>query len=164
MKRTLTSNLITVAVFSAASVLGGLIKIPSPAGSIALDSLPGYFSAAYFHPVVGGTVGFIGHIGSAATGGLPLGALHILIAIFMFLWCFLFGAIVRRFDSILGLVFASIVAFVGNTAIPVLCIPAGLPQETAFAITPFVALASAINIVLAALAIKALAAANIKGI
>jgi uncharacterized membrane protein len=164
MNSGLTKAFIRVAVCSAASALGGLIKIPSPVGSIALDSLPGYFAAGYFSPVVGAVVGFIGHLGSAATGGLPLGALHIVIASLMFFCCLLFGIIVRTTNRVWGLFLASLIALAANSLIPAACTLFGLSSDTAKLITPFVIIASTVNIVLAAFAIKALSSARIKGI
>jgi uncharacterized membrane protein len=164
LKSNPTRAFIRIAVCSAASALGGLIKIPSPVGSIALDSLPGYFAAGYFSPLVGAVVGFVGHLGSAVSGGLPLGALHILIASLMFLCCFLFGFIVRTTNRVWGLFLASFTALAANSSIPMICSLFGLPLDTVKLITPFVFIASAVNIALAAFAIRALSAARIKGI
>ena len=65
-------KLAIMAIFIALSAVGSLIKIPSPLGSIGLDSAPGFFAAVAF----GGWVGFIviavGHILSAAIVGFPL--------------------------------------------------------------------------------------------
>ncbi len=70
-----------MAIFVALSAVGALIKIPSPTGTVALDSCPGYFSAIAFGWLEGGIVAAIGHIFTAATTGFPLGVpIHILIA------------------------------------------------------------------------------------
>lgn len=54
--------------------VGALIKIPSPIGTIGLDSAPGYFSALAFQPVTEGSiVAAIGHLLSAGVVGFPLG-------------------------------------------------------------------------------------------
>ena len=42
-----------VAILIALSGVGALIKIPSPTGTVALDSAPGYFTAVAFGPVEG---------------------------------------------------------------------------------------------------------------
>ena len=44
----------TLAVFIALSVVGAFIKIPSPIGSMALDSFPALLAAALLGPVAGG--------------------------------------------------------------------------------------------------------------
>ncbi|NLJ60235.1 MAG: ECF transporter S component [Firmicutes bacterium] len=73
-----------MAIFVALSAVGALIKIPSPTGTVALDSCPGYFSAVAFGSLEGAIVAAIGHIFTAATTGFSLGVpIHILIAIEM---------------------------------------------------------------------------------
>ena len=72
-----------LAIFSALSVVGSLIKIPSPIGSLAFDSFPGFFVALLFGPTEGALVSGLGHLATAATSGFPLGILHIPIAIGM---------------------------------------------------------------------------------
>ncbi len=158
-------HVLTVAVFGAASVALGLIKIPSPVGSIALDSLPGYFTAAYFNPLVGGIVGALGHLGSAATAGFPLGGMHIVVAVQMFFWCGVFGLIIKVVNRPVALIFASLAAIALNgIASPLLLVPFGLPSGTAKMLMPFLLFASAANVVVAAIAIKALSSAKVKGL
>ena len=72
-----------MAVFVALSVVGAFIKIPSPTGTVAMDSCPGYFSALAWGYREGATVIALGHLATAATVGFPLGVLHLLIAILM---------------------------------------------------------------------------------
>lgn len=158
-------HIVTIAVFSAAAVALGLVKIPSPVGSIALDSAPGYFAAVFFGPAIGAAVGAIGHLASAATGGFPLGGMHIAVAVQMLLWCAIFGAIARRGNSVAALVLASIVAIALNgVASPLLLVPLGLPLPTALQILPFLVFASAVNVVLAAVSAKAVAHSKVRGI
>src|SRR5665648_13939 len=70
-----------LALFSALSVVGSFIKIPSPVGSLAFDSFPGFFVALFFGPAEGALVSGLGHLATAATSGFPLGILHIPIAV-----------------------------------------------------------------------------------
>jgi uncharacterized membrane protein len=72
-----------LAIFTALSVVGSLIKIPSPIGSLAFDSAPGFFVALFFGPLEGGLVCGIGHLATAAASGFPLGILHLPIALGM---------------------------------------------------------------------------------
>jgi uncharacterized membrane protein len=156
---------LVVGIFALVSAFGGLIKLPSPVGSIALDSAPGYFAAAYYGPVVGGTVGFIGHIASAATAGFPLVWYHPPIAILMFGCCALYGAIVRRFDSNSGLVCGSVIASLANTSIPlVLYLVRLYPKAIAFGILPFLLVASCVNVALASIGYAFLSRLRIRGI
>ena len=72
-----------LAIFTALSVVGSFIKIPSPIGSLAFDSAPGFFVALFFGPFEGGLVCGLGHMATAAVSGFPLGLLHLPIALGM---------------------------------------------------------------------------------
>jgi hypothetical protein len=144
---------VIIAVFSAMSVVGGLIKLPSFVGSVALDSAPGYFVAAFYHPILGAIVGLVGHIGSAATAGMPLGPLHLVIGVAMMFICGVFGLIARSGKSVWFLMGAAPLAILLNSVIlPLVLIPFGLPQAVAFGLMPFLAFASLVNVGLASAA------------
>lgn len=147
------------AAFIAASALGGLAKFPSPVGSIALDSAPGYFLAAYVHPILGGLVGSVGHIASAATAGFPLGHVHIWVALQQFAWCLVFGAIARAFNSHWALVPAVLVAVLLNgIGAPLMLGALGIVDMTlAKAVVIVLTVASLVNVVFAAIAVRLLA-------
>ena len=89
-----------LAIFSALSVVGSLIKIPSPVGSLAFDSFPGFFVALLFGPAEGALVSGLGHIATAATSGFPLGILHIPIAIGMALAAAAIGLLNKMHKSL----------------------------------------------------------------
>jgi uncharacterized membrane protein len=159
MKRTFTEIAIIVGVFGAASVVGGYLKIPSPIGSIALDSLPGYFTGGYFGPMLGGVVGAIGHLASALTGGLPLGPTnHLAIAATMFFWCAGFGLIMRRIKGWLGAALAVAFATFANGVLSTYLIVAlgGVPAAAAPSVVFFVTIAAFINSTLAAVGVRIL--------
>lgn len=147
------------AAFSAASALGGLIKVPSPVGSIAFDAVPGYFLAVYIHPVLGGIVGMIGHLASASTAGFPLGYLHIAVALQMFVWCTAFGLLGRVRDTQLALLPAAAISVALNGIVgPFMLAAAGLvPMALARSIWPVLTAASLGNVGLAALAVVLMA-------
>ena len=107
-------NVIIVAAFSALAAVGGLIKLPSPVGSIALDSAPGFFVAGFYSPILGGITGFLGHLASAATAGFPFGFIHLLIGFLQLCWCYLFGAVVRKGNSPWALLIAGGAAVLAN--------------------------------------------------
>ena len=70
-----------LAIFIALSAVGAVIKIPSPLGSIGLDSFPGYFCALAFGYPEGAIVIAVGHILSAAIARFSLTVpLHLAIA------------------------------------------------------------------------------------
>lgn len=72
------------AMVSAMCAIGALVKIPMGIGSAALDSAPALLAAAFLPPAAAGAAAMIGHLISAITGGTPLGPLHLLIAVEMF--------------------------------------------------------------------------------
>ncbi len=104
-----------MAILIALSVVGALIKIPSPTGTVALDAVPAYFAALAFHPLEGGIIGAIGHIITAMTTGFPLGVpLHLLVAAEMVVFVWVFGYLARRVNVIVAAVVAVILnGFVG---------------------------------------------------
>ncbi|MCG8616904.1 MAG: ECF transporter S component, partial [Desulfobacterales bacterium] len=57
------------AIFIALSAVGAMIKIPSPVGTIGLDSGPGYFCGLAFGYRTGSLVIFIGHLLTAGIVG-----------------------------------------------------------------------------------------------
>jgi uncharacterized membrane protein len=151
--RGMRENLVVLAVFTAASAVGGIVKVPSPLGSIALDSLPGYFAAAYYGPIVGGLIGSLGHLASAATAGFPLGLLHLGVCVQMFAWCALYGFVVRALNKTWGVWLATGVAIVLNGLVaPFLLVPLGLPIGLAKTLLLFLTIAAAANVVLASFA------------
>jgi uncharacterized membrane protein len=82
-----------IGLFIAMSVVGSLIKIPSPTGTIALDALPGFIAAGLLGGGTGALVGALGHLMTAFTAGFPLGPpLHLFIALEMalVLWTYAF--------------------------------------------------------------------------
>lgn len=86
-----TKKLSLLALFIALSVIGASIKIPAVIGSIALDVFPALFAAVLIGKRTGAVVAGFGHIISALLGGMPLGPLHVIIAVEMAVIVWLFG-------------------------------------------------------------------------
>lgn len=98
----------------ALSAIGALIIIPSPAGTIAFDSAPGYLAALAFGPVEGAIVASIGHLLAASTSGFPLGVpIHLFISMQMAVWAVLLWFLAKRVHIVL----AAFVAIIGNGVI-----------------------------------------------
>ena len=138
-----------MAIFIALAAVGALIKIPSPTGTVALDSSPGYFSAVAFGWLEGGIVIALGHILTAATTGFPLGIpVHLFVAVQMFAWAVVFWFLKEKVHLWAGVVVATFCNGVlgAMTVIPI----GGIGLFTA--LLPGLVVGSAINIVLAALA------------
>lgn len=84
-----------LALFVALSVVGGMIKVPAPISSVALDSFPALIAAVLLGPAAGAATGAFGHLVSAFLGGFPMGPLHVIIAIEMAAVMWLFGRLYR---------------------------------------------------------------------
>jgi uncharacterized membrane protein len=141
-----TRDIIILSIFTILSALGGLVKIGTPVGSIALD---------YFSPLTGSMVGALGHLASAATGGFPLTWMHIPIAIMQGIWSFTFGFLIRKINRSWALIISGIVAVVLNGVIaPLLLIPLQPSMKGLFiSLIPLLSLASFANIVVAAVSV-----------
>jgi riboflavin transporter len=142
-----------IAIFIALSAVGALIKIPSPVGTIGLDSAPGFFAAIAFGYIEGITIISIGHLLTAAVVGFPLGIpVHIFIAIQMALWAISFRWVNRK----LGIIMSSIVAILLNGVVSsfTMLLMGGI--GAVLGTMPFLIMGSATNIIIAAIAYKAI--------
>ncbi|PKM58571.1 MAG: ECF transporter S component [Firmicutes bacterium HGW-Firmicutes-3] len=73
-------------------------------GSIAFDALPAFLTAAMIGPLLGGLVGLIAHILVAMFTGFPFSLpLHLLIAIMMFVSCFIYGKVRQNHNRYLAM-------------------------------------------------------------
>lgn len=147
-----------LAILVALSAVGALIKIPSPTGTVALDAAPAFLAAAAFSPGEGAIVGAVGHLVSALTTGFPLGLpVHLLVAVEMALFVWVFGVLARRVNVWVAVVVGVLLNGVGGAA---LMIPIGGTGMFAALILPLT-VGGAINIVVAVLAARALQAAGL---
>lgn len=151
-KKVSGKTIAVIAIFIALSAVGALIKIPSPIGSIGLDSCPGYFCALAFGGGVGAIVIAIGHLLSAAVVGFPLSIpLHLVIAVLMALWALVFRLVARNVKKI-GLPLAIVVAALLNSVVTgLLLIPIGGWALYVANIIPLL-VASAVNAIIAGIA------------
>jgi riboflavin transporter len=148
-----TKRIAIMAVFIALSAVGALIKIPSPVGTVALDSAPGFFSALAFGGVEGSIVIALGHLLTSAVVGFPLGIpMHLIIAAEMAL----FALVYRFVNNKIGLIPAVIVASLLNGVVGAFTVFPVLGMGAVIGLLPFLLLGSVINVVVSALAYKAL--------
>ncbi|MFW5789980.1 MAG: ECF transporter S component [Bacillota bacterium] len=77
------NKLTLIALFIALSAIGSYIMLPGPIGSVALDSAPGFIASVLLGGGSGALVLGLGHILSAIRAGLPLGPIHVIIALLM---------------------------------------------------------------------------------
>lgn len=104
-----TKTITIIGVLIALSFIGSLITVPSPAGTVAFDSLPGYVAAGLFGPFVGGMVGSVGHLVNSGVKSFPLTIpTHLIISAFMFLAMTVYGVLYKRSKS-LAIILATLV-------------------------------------------------------
>lgn len=140
-----------MAIFIALSAVGSLIKIPSPLGSIGLDSAPGFFAAAAFGGWVGFIVIAIGHILSAAIVGFPLTLpIAIVIALAMGICALVFRWFARKglWWLVAGVV---VTALLNSFGLGLVVLPIG-GWGMYIASVPSLLVAAAVNLVIAAIA------------
>lgn len=142
-----------IAIFVALSAVGALIKIPSPVGTIGLDSAPGFFTALAFGSIEGAFVIALGHLLTAAVVGFPLSIpIHLFIAFQMALWALAYRFVQRK----LGLIAAVVAGILLNGVLSSFTMMAMGGMGAVLATMPFLVLGSAINVILAAAAYRGL--------
>lgn len=95
-------------ILIALSAVGAVFKI---SGSIAFDSMPGFFAALFLGPVEGAVVSALGHLLTAVTSGFPMTIpMHIFLTIEMGVIAYLFGIIYKK----RGAIVSSIIAIILN--------------------------------------------------
>ncbi|MGH3655730.1 MAG: ECF transporter S component [Micromonosporaceae bacterium] len=147
-----------MAILVALSAVGAFIKIPSPTGTIALDSAPGFLAAAAFSPGEGAIVGALGHLISAVTTGFPLGLpIHLLVAAEMAVFVWVFGVVARKVNIWVAIAVGIFLNGVVGAAIMILFGGLGMFWALLLPLT----VGSAINIIIAVLATQALIAAGL---
>lgn len=140
-----------VAVFIALSAVGALIKIPSPVGTIGLDSASGYFVALAFGGIDGAAVIAIGHMLTSAVVGFPLTIpIHIFIAVQMALWALAFRWVQNRF----GLIPAIVIATILNGVVSSFTMMFMGGFGAVVGVMPFLVVGSVINVVIAGVGYK----------
>lgn len=107
-------------IFVSLSFVGSLIKIPSPIGSPALDSAPGYFSSLAFGMSEGFIVAFLGHLITSITAGSPLGILHVFIGVGMGICAVIFRVCYEKWNSIAAIICCIIL---NGIVLPLIVIP-----------------------------------------
>lgn len=145
-----THRVARISIFSALCVIGSFIHPPSPIQTVTFDSAPGFFAALYFGAIDGLLVTGIGHVITSVVNGLPLGILHLPIALGMALAGGVIG-LVNRISYRLGFIPAVICGIAINTALLVAAVPA-MGWAAVITLAPFLLLASAMNGAIASLA------------
>ena len=141
-------------LFVALSAVGALIKVPSPTGTVALDSAPGFIAALVLGPGPGAVVAALGHLLTSLFSGFPMTLpLHLMVALEMAAFAALYGYMGRR-NLAAGVVTVSVL---NGIIAPATFIPLpnyGIPFFTAMVVPLLVA--SAANVMASALVYKAI--------
>ena len=145
-------RLTLTAFFAALCVIGGLIKIPSNIGSLALDTVPALISAAFLPPVFSGIAAMLGHTASAMYAGFPFGPLHMLIALEMFVIVIIFARLHKAGRNLTKWAFF----IVANGLIAPLPFYFLISPAFFLSAIPFLLLATIVNAVVAAVVMPAL--------
>lgn len=138
-------------VLIALSAIGAMIKIQ---GTIAFDSMPGYFAALFISPIAGGFVAALGHLLTSITSGFPLTLpMHLMLIIVMGLIAFVFGVVEKKTNGVIACSVAILLNGPIATVISAITAKAiGLPfSGTAMfsALVVPLTIASALNIIIA---------------
>ncbi|SHK44386.1 ECF transporter S component [Paramaledivibacter caminithermalis] len=92
-----TKKLVLIAMFISLSFIGAYIPIPSPVGTLGLDSMSGYLAGLLLGSLEGGLIAFIGHLIIAVNKGFYLTApVHLIVAFMMLVSVYLYGFTYRR--------------------------------------------------------------------
>lgn len=152
--------LVLTALLAALCAIGGLVKIPvSATASAALDSAPALLAAFVLPPIYAGFTGTLGHIATAVSSGMPLGPLHVIIALEMFVIILVFAYLHRKgFDKIKWLW-----TLVANGVLATLPFYFLISPAFFIAAVPNLLLATAINIVVAWLCAPLLQRVKVEG-
>ncbi len=154
MQSNTTKKLVIMAMFIALSFVGSYIKIPSPLGTIALDSMAGYLAGLAFGGITGGVIGFLGHILTSANAGFPLSLpVHLIVAAMMFISIYFYGVTYRKLNVFAAAIIGILLNGVASLLVLLLLGQFGLPLPPflGIAMIPFLVVGSAINVVLSIL-------------
>lgn len=149
MDRQKLKLLILTALIGALCVVGSWIKIPGPISTAALDSAPAFLSVLFLPPLYSGFAGLIGHFATAYSGGMPLGPLHIIVAIEMFIIVYIFNVMHRKNWHITKWLFL----IVANGVLAPLPFYFIISPAYFFGALPFILSATVINVVIVLLLI-----------
>lgn len=158
-----TRKMTFTAIMIALSAILSYIPIPG-IPTTAFDSLPGYFTAIWVSPYIGGLVALIGHLFTALIHGFTMTLIgHIIIALSMFVAALAFGFIYKK-GNIIRIVIAVLTATLINTysSMPFLHLALKIPYDKLFAMQIVLIIASLANILLALLMKELLTSRGIK--
>jgi uncharacterized membrane protein len=152
-------KIVTMSLFISLCFVGAFIKIPSPTGTVAFDSMPGFIAASILGAGPGAVIGFAGHLLTAANSGFPLTLpVHLFVAVQMAAIMGMYGLIFRKINRILAVAVAIILNGVVAPGLLMLIPGYGAAFFTAMVLP--LSVGSLMNVILAFLVFNALEKAN----
>lgn len=110
MQKSTTKSLALMGMFIGLSAIGAAIKVPSPTGTVAFDSAPGFAAALFLGPSYGSLAAALGHLFTSLFSGFPMTLpLHLLVAVQMAVAAGVYGFLKQK-----GLIIAIIAAVLIN--------------------------------------------------
>lgn len=156
-------RLAIMAIFIALSAVGSLIKIPSPLGTVGLDSAPGFFAALAFGGPTGAVVIAVGHLLTSAIVGFPMTLpMHLAIALGMAGCAVALRWVARRGGTVRLVVAAVVAALLNSVVLGLTVLPIGGWGMYA-ATVPFLLVGAVLNLAIAAIAYRALRGSRLLG-
>ncbi|NLL17739.1 MAG: ECF transporter S component [Clostridia bacterium] len=114
-------RMVLMAMFIALSVVGAMLKIPSPTGTVALDSAPGFLGAALLGWREGLLIAALGHLISAYSMGFPLSIpIHLIIALQMAIAAALYYILIKKTNPYVSI---AVVTLYNGLAMPLSLVP-----------------------------------------
>lgn len=135
-----------MAMFIALSVIGAMLKIPSPTGTVALDSAPGFLGAVLLGWKEGLVIAALGHLVSAYSAGFPLTIpIHLLIALQMAIAVSVYALLLHKTNPVVAIAAA---VFINGVLMPLSIVPM-LGMQIFYAMVLPLTVAALINTVIA---------------
>ncbi|MDN5342463.1 ECF transporter S component [Oceanotoga sp. DSM 15011] len=144
-----------IGIFTALAFILSFLKFPSPVGSIALDSMPG-FLLSIINPLYGGIASLLGHFFTSWNSGFYFQLYHIPLALAMFAITYIFGKLYQK-NKIISILIGVILNGIVSPFIVVKIIT----FKGVLGIMPMLIVASIVNILLAVIIYSMLKKYNI---
>ena len=149
-----TNTFALMGMFIALSIVGAFIKIPSPTGTVALDSAPGYTAALLLGPLFGAGAAALGHLLTSLYSGFPMSLpIHLIIAIEMAVFAGLYGFLGKK-NLLASIIITSLLNGIIAPATFIFLPQFGIAFFTAMLLPLLVA--SFVNVLISALVYKAM--------
>lgn len=114
-------RIVLLSMFIALCFIGSVIKMPSPTGTVAFDSMPAFLAASLLGPGPGAAIGLLGHLMTASSAGFPLTLpIHLLIGFQMAAVCWIYGILFRKVNRYVAVLIGILFNGVGAPAMLIL--------------------------------------------